>query len=156
MAMEKHELNPLTIFLVALIATAIILGGFNTVGMEEALHFFENATATVFPLVAHLLELIGVGTICFGSIVIATWFVKAKLKDVYKPSGAAPFLARYLTLGLEFLIGAEIIKTSILRTWDELLLLLLVIAGRGLLGFIGHLEGRWGRLEDNKSDVQQR
>jgi len=153
MIMEKHELNPLTTVLIALIVAAIILGGFYTAGMEEALHFLENTTEALFPLVTHLLELTGVGIICFGSAVILTWFVKAKLKDPYKPSGAAPFFARYLTLGLEFLIGAEIIKTSILRTWEEFSLLLLVIASRGLLGFINHLEGKWGRLEDDKSEV---
>jgi len=152
--MTKYEVSSLTVVLIALIVVAAFLGGIYTVGMAGVLTFLDHSIESMFPLVAHMLELIGVGVIAFGSAVIAIWFVKAKLKDPFRPSGVAPFLARYLTLGLEFLIGAEIIKTSILRTWEEFSLLLLVIVSRGVLGFINHLEGKWGRLEETRSNPE--
>jgi hypothetical membrane protein len=52
-------------------------------------------------------------------------------------------LSGYLTLSLEFFIGAEIIKTVVTRTYEEFSLLILVIISRGLFSLILYLERRW-------------
>jgi uncharacterized membrane protein len=44
---------------------------------------------------------------------------------------------------LELFIGAEIIKTVVVRTYEEFLLLILVIFSRGLFSLILYLERRW-------------
>jgi uncharacterized membrane protein len=65
------------------------------------------------------------------------------LKDPYKPSCVTRYLSGYLSLSLEFFIGAEIIKTVVTRKPEEFELLLLVIFSRGLFSLILYLERRW-------------
>jgi uncharacterized membrane protein len=52
-------------------------------------------------------------------------------------------LSGYLTMSLEFFIGAEIIKTTVTRTYEEFSLLILIIISRGLFSLILYLERRW-------------
>jgi hypothetical protein len=49
---------------------------------------------------------------------------------------------------LEIFIGAEIIRTVVVRTPEEFALLILVIVSRGLFSLILYLERRWhGTIE---------
>jgi uncharacterized membrane protein len=50
-------------------------------------------------------------------------------------------------LGLAFFIGAEIVKTVVVRTQEEFLLLILTIVSRGLFSLILYLERRWHGAE---------
>jgi uncharacterized membrane protein len=49
----------------------------------------------------------------------------------------------FLTSGLEFFIGAEIINTAITRTFEGFLFISLTIITRGLIGLILYLEKKW-------------
>jgi len=90
-----------------------------------------------------VLYLFGGAVIFFGTILVAIRFVQIKLKDPQKPSEATRSLSGYLTLGLTFFIGAEIVKTVVVRTFDEVELLILVILSRALFSLILYLERRW-------------
>jgi len=89
------------------------------------------------------LYIVGGGVVTFGAALLTVRFLQCKLKDPYQPSCVSRFLSGYLTLSLEFFIGAEIIKTVVVRTYEEFLVLILVILSRGLFSLILYLERRW-------------
>ena len=60
--------------------------------------------------------------------------------------------ARALALGLEFKLGAEILKTLMIRTIDELVILGSIVLLRVALTFVIHWEIRTGTEEYNKSN----
>jgi uncharacterized membrane protein len=102
-----------------------------------------EAIYVLLTIATDILYILGGAVITFGAALVAYRFVQCKLKNPYKPSSATRFLSGYLTLSLEFFIGAEIIKTVVVRTYEEFLLLILVIFSRGLFSLILYLERRW-------------
>jgi uncharacterized membrane protein len=97
----------------------------------------------VLTLATDGLYIFGGVVIAYGAILVIVRFLQCKLRDPYKPSLSTRYLSGYLTLGLEIFIGAEIIRTVIVRTPDEFALLILVIVSRGLFSLILYLERRW-------------
>ncbi len=85
-----------------------------------------------------ILEIFGLVVIAYGSAMAIVQFARNLGRA---ESGIARYLTRYLTLGLEFLVGAETLRTVVVRTFDELIKLGAIIALRGLLGFIIQREG---------------
>ena len=102
-----------------------------------------DAIYVILTLAADALYLFGGGVITFGAILVTIRFVQRKLKDPYQPSSSTRYLSGYLTLSLNFFIGAEIIRTVATRTIPEFELLILVIFSRGLFSLILYLERRW-------------
>jgi uncharacterized membrane protein len=102
-----------------------------------------DAIYVILTLAADALYLFGGGVITFGAILVTIRFVQSKLKDPYQPSSSTHYLSGYLTLSLNFFIGAEIIRTVATRTIPEFELLILVIFSRGLFSLILYLERRW-------------
>ena len=102
-----------------------------------------DAIYVVLTLAADALYLFGGGVITFGAILVTIRFIQYKLKDPYQPSFSTRYLSGYLTLSLNFFIGAEIIRTVATRTIPEFELLILVIFSRGLFSLILYLERRW-------------
>ncbi len=94
-------------------------------------------------IAANVLYILGGGVIAYGAALITIRFLQTKMKDPYQTSSASRYLSGYLSLGLEFFIGAEIIKTVAVRTYDEFTLLILVILSRGLFSLILYLDRRW-------------
>jgi len=102
-----------------------------------------DAIYVVLTIVTDILYLFGGGVITFGAILVSIRFIQLKLKDPYQPSFSTRYLSGYLTLSLNFFIGAEIVRTVAVRSYDEFALLLLVISSRGLFSLILYLERRW-------------
>ena len=102
-----------------------------------------DAIYVVLTIAADALYLFGGGVITFGALLVTIRFIKYKLKDPYQPSSSTRLLSGYLTLSLNFFIGAEIIRTVATRTFPEFELLILVIFSRGLFSLILYLERRW-------------
>ena len=140
---RKDAHSTLTVALMLLIAVLAALGAIFTPRSTEFLPVFDEIILTLLNVATEILYLVGGGLIFFGALLIIIRFVKIKLKDPYRPSGVSRFLSGYLTLGLEFFIGAEIIKTVVTRKPEEFELLLLVIFSRGLFSLILYLERRW-------------
>jgi uncharacterized membrane protein len=137
------RMNPLTITLIAVIAVLAVLGAILTPISEEFIPGMEAVIDTLLNIATNIIYLIGGGVIIFGAVLVTIRFLKCKLKDPYKPSCVTRFLSGYLTLSLEFFIGAEIIKTVVTRSYEEFSLLILVIFSRGLFSLILYLERRW-------------
>ena len=142
-ARARGRTSNLTIAILVLIAVLTTLGVIFTPRSTEFLPVFDEVILTLLSVATDILYLLGGGLIFFGVLLITIKFVNIKLKDPYKPSGVSRFLSGYLTLGLEFFIGAEIIKTIVVRDFEEFSLLILIIISRGLFSLILYLERRW-------------
>jgi len=86
------------------------------------------------------LHLFGGSVITFGAMLVIIRFIQFKLKDPYQASSSTCYLSGYLTLSLNFFIGAEIIRTVATRTFSDFELLLSAIFSRGLFSLILYLE----------------
>ncbi len=97
----------------------------------------------ILTLATYALYLIGAAVLVYGAGLVTYRFIQYKVSDPYKPTHSTHYLSNYLTLSLNFFIGAEIIRTVAVRTYEEFVLLILVIFSRGLFSLILYLERRW-------------
>lgn len=86
-----------------------------------------------------IFEFIGIGVIiCSG--------IKGFVYYIAKNPNVKLTLAQGLAIGLEFKLGSEILKTVIVREWQEILTVGGIIALRAALTFLIH----WEIKEENK------
>ena len=102
-----------------------------------------DAIYVVLTLATDVLYLFGGGVLIYGALLVTIRFIQIKLANPYKHTYSTRYLSSYLTLSLNFFIGAEIIRTVAVRTYEEFILLILVIFSRGLFSLILYLERRW-------------
>ena len=139
---STKRMDPLTLTLIVVIAILAFLGVVFAPLSEEFIPGMEAVINTLLSVATNVIYLLGGGVIIFGAALVTIRFLQCKLKDPYKPSCVTRYLSGYLTLGLEFFIGAEIVKTVVAGP-AEIELLLLVIFSRGLFSLILYLERRW-------------
>ncbi|MCW4045458.1 MAG: DUF1622 domain-containing protein [Candidatus Bathyarchaeota archaeon] len=140
---NRKKIDSLTLTLLTVIAVLAVIGAIFSSESAPFLSAMDEVILTLLTAATNILYIIGGGVIFFGACVVAVRFIQCKLSDSCKPSGATRFLSGYLTLSLEFFIGAEIIKTTTTRTWEEFSVLILIIFSRGLFSLILYLERRW-------------
>lgn len=140
---KEREPSSLTVTLMVIIAVIAFLSAFFTPRKDEFLPFLDEVILTLLTLITEFVYVIGGGIVFFGALVIIIRFIQSKLKNPDKPSGVTRYLSGYLTLSLELFIGAEIIKTTVTRTFEEFSVLILIIISRGLFSLILYLERRW-------------
>jgi uncharacterized membrane protein len=141
---RTSKISTLTLVLLAVIAVLAVLAAvFTTSNIFLSGGVIYDVISTLLLAATDILYLLGGGLIFFGAILITIRFIQTKLKDPYKPSGVTRYLSGYLTLSLEFFIGAEIIRTTTTRTFEEFSVLILIILSRGLFSLILYLERRW-------------
>lgn len=99
---------------------------------------FENVLEIIIPPIAGILELIGVLIIAIYAF-ISVWDLVAAKFDLENVSIKLK-LAKALELGLEFKLAAEILKTVIIRSLDEIIILSAVVILRVILTFVIHWE----------------
>ena len=152
----KKGADPLTVAIIGALAIVSIIGAFFSLTVKDFGKLFLPGGATyaqggavyevifvLLTIATDILYILGGAVIAFGASLVAIRFIQCKLKDPYQPSCVTRFLSGYLTLSLELFIGAEIIKTVVVRTYEEFLVLILVILSRGLFSLILYLERRW-------------
>ncbi len=153
---STKRIDPLTLTILAVIAVVVVLSVAITVGYRNIGTVFQPGDTTYQPggtvyevmyilltVGTNVLYLLGALVVSFGALLVTVRFIQCKLRDPYKPSCVTRYLSGYLTLSLEFFIGAEIIKTTTTRTWEEFSVLILIILSRGLFSLILYLERRW-------------
>lgn len=107
----------------------------------DVLHDVMNVVVNIAILI---FEFIGIGVIiCSG--------IKGFLYYVRKNPNVKLTLAHGLEIGLEFKLGSEILKTVIVREWEEILTVGAIIALRAALTFLIH----WEIKEENKHKSEQ-
>ena len=107
---------------------------------------YEASIKFIAEIFASSLELIGITIIAIGSAKA----IRAILKSIRSKNNVSVVvsLGKSLALALEFKMGAEIIKTAIIRDFKELAVLAAVILIRALLAFIIHWEIKLERRSD--------
>jgi uncharacterized membrane protein len=140
----RNKVSTLTLVLLVVTAVLAVFGAFfTTSSVFLSGGVIYDAISTLLLAATVILYLLGGGLIFFGAILVTIRFIQTKLKDPYQPSGVTRYLSGYLTLSLEFFIGAEIIRTTTTRTFEEFSVLILIILSRGLFSLILYLERRW-------------
>ena len=104
--------------------------------LESLLSLAANAAILLF-------EFMGVGIIICSGI---TGFIKY----VRRSPDTRIYLAKGLAMGLEFKLGSEILRTVVVRQWQEIGIVAGIIALRAALTFLIHWEIR---EEEKKSAV---
>lgn len=102
------------------------------------LHFLEDVLNTIAPITIILLELVGVFIILFGAFAAIINFFKNGMD--LRENKTKILLGEAFSLGLEFKLGSEIIKTVVVRSLDELAILAIVVILRVVMTFVIHWE----------------
>ena len=110
-------------------------------------HFLEM----IVPYITGLLELIGVAIITIATVRGVVKFFKNGFD--FRDDDVAVSFAKALSLSLEFKLAAEIIKTVIIRTLDEFVILAAVAILRVVLTFVLHWELKSGAKNIHESDL---
>jgi uncharacterized membrane protein len=154
--MEKPKPSTLTVVLLVAIAVLTVIGVVVSLVYPNFVFELQPGEAGYVPggtiyeiiyilltLATDVLYLIGGGIVFFGGVLVTIRFLQTNPEDPHRAHDITRHLSGYLTLGLAFFIGAEIVKTVVVRTDTEFLLLILTIVSRGLFSFILYLERRW-------------
>ncbi len=98
----------------------------------------DSIASHIVPIIVHTMEAMGVFVITFGAVKA---FVKYALKFFnFSDDNVKLEFAKALALGLEFKLGGEILKTLMIRTIDELVILGSIVILRVALTFVIHWE----------------
>lgn len=147
--MERSQFSTLGIVIVSMILIGAVLSAVLGTMQGNFILSVQSTVTVLLNVAINALYLLGAGMVILGSILVTIRYVRSKIIDPSKPFVGVP-RARYLTLSLEYFIGAEIIKTVVVRTYEEFLLLIFVIISRGLFSLILYLDRRWHGVEDTK------
>ena len=98
----------------------------------------ENIIETGLPYIISLLEVMGIFVVTWTAI--KNFWRYLQNSFMKKNFELQTNIARGLATGLEFKMGAEIIKTFIIHNLEELAILGIVIIIRALLAFLVHWE----------------
>ena len=101
--------------------------------MEAFMHLFESGFVTAVTFIIHILEIMGVAVICTGAIrdFIEYFTHKANIKLD---------LAESLALGLEFMLGGEILRTVLAHDFKDIAIVGCIIVLRVALTVLIHWE----------------
>lgn len=110
----------------------------------NVLELLHEVMQVVVEIAILIFEFIGIGVIiCSG--------IKGFVYYIRKNPNVKLTLAHGLEIGLEFKLGSEILKTVIVREWEEILTVGAIIALRAALTFLIH----WEIKEENKHKSEQ-
>lgn len=98
----------------------------------------EHYIELFLPEIVSLLEIMGIIVIAIGCIKAFYHYMKAYLTNRQYPLRIE--LANALALGLEFKMGAEILKTVLVRSMNEIWILGAIILLRAILSLMIHFE----------------
>lgn len=102
--------------------------------VEEIIHFLENTVLTdVVAISTFFLEMAGI-------IVLITTSIKCFVKWVQKKNHVQLDLAHGTALALTFKMGGEVLRTVVVREWQELGILGAIILLRAALTIMLHWE----------------
>ena len=106
--------------------------------------FIENTEL----LLMYIVELCTILLELFGIVVLVYTAVKCFFRWIRHDANLRLDLAQGIALSLEFKMGSEVLRTVVVRDWEELGILGAVILLRGLLTFLIHWE-----IKNEKQDL---
>ena len=110
----------------------------------------EHLTEILVTYIARILELIGVIIVAIGAGKAVFKLVRTKY-DLYDSKIRIDF-AKALTFSLEFKLASELLKTVIIRTWNEVIILSAVVLLRVVMTLIIH----WEMETEEKKEKHER
>ena len=108
--------------------------------------FLENMEL----FLTYIVELCTILLELFGIVVLVYTAVKCFIQWMHHASNLRLDLAQGIALSLEFKMGSEVLRTVVVRDWEELGILGAVILLRGLLTFLIHWE-----IKHEKADLEK-
>ena len=117
------------------------------------MNILHQIIALILPYMISVLEIIGIGVV-FWSGIHGFWqyFRITFLKKKFDLQGN---LAKGLAMGLEFKMAAEILRTVLVQSLDELYMLGAVILLRALLSLLIHYEIKYNKKADGTASDEQ-
>ena len=109
--------------------------------IEEILEFILD---NIVELAMIFFELIGVGIVVWSGI-ISFW------KYIHREGDAAIRLAKGMAIGLQFMMGGEILRTVIVREWQGIAIVGGIMLLRAVLSFILH----WEMHQEEKAEERE-
>lgn len=104
----------------------------------------EHIISIAVPNIAHILEIVGVFIVFYSAMKA---FIKYAVKGFnFGDETIKIEFSQALAMALEFKLGAEILKTLVIRTIDELIILASIVVLRAALTLIIH----WEIVSDSK------
>lgn len=119
--------------------------------MGEIILIIEKFLEYIIPYITSSLELIGVSIITIAALRGVMKFFKNGFD--FKDDLVAISFAKAMSLSLEFKLAAEIIKTVVIRTIDEFIILASVAILRVVLSFVLHWELKTGAKNIQDTDL---
>ena len=101
--------------------------------MAGFIEFIEDSMNVIVTMGIHLLEFMGVAIILYGAIRAMYGLFKHR-------AGVRLRLAENMALALEFKLGGEILRTVLVRDWNEIAIVGAIILLRGVLNLLIHHE----------------
>lgn len=98
----------------------------------------EHLITQYLPSLIHLLEAMGIIVLAVGAFDGFYYYIKSLL--INNPSSTKSHFANSMAMSLEFKLAAEILKTVLVRTLDEIIILGAIILLRALMTLIIHWE----------------
>lgn len=98
--------------------------------------FIENIEL----LLTYIVQICTIVLELFGVVVLIHTAVKCFIRWIKHDTTLRLTLAQGIALSLEFKMGSEVLRTVVVRDWEELGILGAVIVLRGLLTFLIHWE----------------
>lgn len=116
--------------------------------IQDFVSGYKTLIENIASIVSTTLELIGIIVIVFGTIKAVAYF----FSDVWmkKHHNIRIGLGNSLALALEFKMGAEIIKTVVVREMKELAILAIIIGLRAVLAVLIHWEIKTERKDEEE------
>ena len=112
--------------------------------MENIIHLAETYLTHFVEICCILMELFGIVVLVFTAMkCFIQWLCRSTTHLRLN-------LAQGIALSLEFKMGSEVLRTVVVREWEELLILGAVILLRGLLTFLIHWE-----IKNEKHDIEK-
>ena len=106
--------------------------------MENIISFYQEILHFIAEITIPTLELVGIFVVIIGSVKAIIQIFSNLKKE--RHINVMVNLGRALALSLEFKMGAEIVKTVIIRDLRELGILAIVIALRAVIALLIHWE----------------
>lgn len=109
----------------------------------------DHLLAMLIPVLANLIESVGVVIIIYGCIKALYMFVK----NGFNLNDSKPKLelAKALAFSLEFKLAAEILKTVVIQTIDEFIVLAAIVVLRVVLTLVIHWEIKSSEMDGTKA-----
>lgn len=109
----------------------------------------EKIIELVLPYMISILEIIGILVVFISSIYSFIKYIQNFI--LKKDFNLIHYLGKHLAMGLEFKMAAEILKTVLIQSLEELFMLGAVILLRAILSLLIHFEMRPHKNDKNKS-----